>query len=89
MNGGVSAKVIAALCGLAGFAIAVVAGITVDNPADIVITRALIALIACNLMGWAVGLVLERVFRDAVAAHQRAVDGAAVSKSAPSAQVSS
>jgi phage shock protein PspC (stress-responsive transcriptional regulator) len=50
-------RMISGTVALAGFVVAVVAGLAVDNPADVVLTRALLAMLACNLLGSAVGAV--------------------------------
>jgi len=57
-------KVIAASLGLAGFAVAVVAGLAANNATDSILTRALIALIACNLVGTMLGSAVEVVLRE-------------------------
>jgi len=57
-------KVIAASLGLAGFAVAVVAGLAANNATDSILTRALVALIACNLVGTMLGAAVEVVLRE-------------------------
>ena len=53
-------RMVAGTVALAGFVVAVVAGLAVENPADVVLTRALLAMLACNLLGSAVGAVAYR-----------------------------
>jgi hypothetical protein len=50
-------RVISGIVALAGFLVALVAGLAADNPADVVLTRALLAMLACNLLGSIVGAV--------------------------------
>jgi hypothetical protein len=69
---GVPSKVIAACAGLCGFSIALIAGIAVDNPAEVVLVRALGAMFACQIVGWVAGTVAERIVRDAVSAYREA-----------------
>lgn len=59
-----STRVIAAALGLSAFAIALLAGLAVDNPAPDILTRALIALVACSFLGMLIGLVAERIVAD-------------------------
>lgn len=67
MQPGTAAKIIAACLGLSGFAVAVASGLAADNPADIVLTRALIALVACQVIGLLIGIAAERVVRERIA----------------------
>lgn len=46
---------------LAGFIVAVLAGMRSSNPAGTVIITALVALVICNLVGTLLGLVIDRV----------------------------
>ena len=71
VSSGVPTKVIAAIGGLAAFAIALVAGLAADNPADVVLFRALVALLVCNVVGWFIGLIGERTIREALDQHAR------------------
>jgi hypothetical protein len=63
---GVPAKVVASTTGLAAFTVAIVAGLAVDNPADQILSRALICMFVCNVVGLAIGLLAERTVVDAV-----------------------
>lgn len=66
MSPGIPTRIIAASCGLSGFAVAIVAGLSAGNPAEDVLIQALIALLACNLLGMAVGTIAERTVRDSI-----------------------
>lgn len=66
MSPGVPTKVIASSCGLAGFAVATLAGMFAANPADSVLIRALLALAACYIVGTGVGLACERTIARAI-----------------------
>lgn len=46
--------------GLAAFFIAVLSGLMVDNPADVILGRALVAMIVCCVMGSVLGSMAER-----------------------------
>lgn len=74
MTQGVPTKVIAAACGLGAFAVAVIAGLSADNPADTILMRAIVALVVCNLLGFVVGMVMEHVFSDAIRRYRRKVE---------------
>ena len=58
-------KVIAACLGLAGFAAAILAGLSADNPAEVTLKRALYAMVLC----WAAGLVIANVAFRAMQEH--------------------
>ena len=72
MTPGVPAKLIASTMGLGAFAIAIIAGLAVDNPADRILSRALLSMFICNTLGLALGLVAERAIVDSVATYIRA-----------------
>lgn len=74
MQLGAATKVVAASCGLAGFAIAVIAGLVADNPADVILTRAVISMIVCNIVGYVFGMACERVFVEGVAVYAAKVN---------------
>lgn len=65
----VPTKVIAASLGLAGFAIALVAGLSADNPASDIVLRAVVSMVACCLTGMAISAAAGRI----VAEHLRKV----------------
>lgn len=50
-------RVISGIVALAGFLVAIVAGLAADNSADVVLVRALLAMLACNLLGSLVGAI--------------------------------
>lgn len=67
MTQGAPAKVIAACLGCAGFAIAIVAGVYANNPADSILIAAIVSLIACQTVGLLVGMAGETVVRERLA----------------------
>jgi len=80
---GVAAKVIGACSGLTAFAVAMVAGLAADNTAEAVLSRALVAMIICNVLGWFAGLICERTVRTALDAYTTTVAGKNAHASAP------
>jgi hypothetical protein len=58
------AKVVAAVFALSAFAIALVAGIAAGNDAATVLLRALLALVACQVVGLFAGMIVERVIQE-------------------------
>lgn len=72
MSPGVPTKVVGACAGLTGFAVALIAGLAADNPAEDVLFRALVAMLACQIVGGLAGWVCERVVRDAIREYQSA-----------------
>lgn len=48
-------RVISSLIALAGFLVALVAGLAVDNPPGVILTNALACMIGCKLLGAALG----------------------------------
>ena len=56
---GAPTRVIAASLGLGAFAVSIIAGMAADNPIDQVLTRALVALVACVVVGSVLGTVAE------------------------------
>ena len=59
-------KVIAACSGLSGFAVAMLAGLSADNPADVILSRAVASLFVCYLVGGAIGFVMEQAVAEGV-----------------------
>jgi NhaP-type Na+/H+ or K+/H+ antiporter len=51
--------------GLAGFTIAILAGLTADNTTESVLGRALISMLVCNVVGFLLGMIGERAIREA------------------------
>lgn len=66
MSPGVPTRVIAACCGLCGFAVATLAGLSVENPLEDVLIRAVFSLVGCNVLGWIVGAVAEHAVRQSL-----------------------
>lgn len=64
------APTIAATMALAAFAIAVAAGILVQNPPDVVLLRALLALCVCYGAGNAAGVIAQRIVDGEIEAHR-------------------
>jgi hypothetical protein len=56
-------KVIAACAGLTGFAIAMLAGLAAENPADVILARAIAALVVCYVAGGVIGLAMDHAVR--------------------------
>jgi O-antigen/teichoic acid export membrane protein len=69
---GKSSSVIAGCFAMAAFAVAVLSGLFIDNPASEVLTRALLCLIMSYPIGLIVGMVCQRVLSAHVAAHKQA-----------------
>lgn len=61
MSVGTPDKLIASSFGLAGFAIAIVAGMAAGNPSGRVLTVAIVSMIACHFVGLIAGSIGERV----------------------------
>ncbi len=55
--------------GLGAFGIAIIAGLAVDNPADHILSRALISMFVCNIIGLAIGALAERTVNDSIGAY--------------------
>lgn len=64
-------KVIAACAGLTAFAIATLAGLAADNPADVILSRALAALVVCYVVGAALGLAMDHAVRAGVEEYKK------------------
>lgn len=52
-------RVISGMLALAGFSVAIVAGLWAGNPSGIVLTRALLAMLACNVIGAIIGATIH------------------------------
>ena len=59
-------KVIAACSGLSAFSVAMMAGLLADNPADVILSRAVASLFVCYIVGGAVGFVMEQAVAEGV-----------------------
>lgn len=81
MSSGTTSRLVASCLGLSGFAVAVVTGLAVGNPAGRVLTIALVCMIGCHIVGLVVGMVGEKVIADYMRQYKAAhpVEGAAVS----------
>ncbi len=66
MPHGLSSKVISACFGLGAFVIAIIAGLSADNPFEDVVTRALVSMTLCAVVGMLIGTVAERTIRHAI-----------------------
>ncbi len=66
MTNGFAAKLISASCGLVGFAVAIISGLATSVETSEILTRALIALVACYIVGLVVGAIAERAVADAL-----------------------
>jgi tetrahydromethanopterin S-methyltransferase subunit C len=58
--------------GLGAFGVAIIAGLAVDNPADNILSRALISMFVCNVVGFMVGILAERTLSEAIGAYAKA-----------------
>lgn len=77
LSPGVPTKIIGACFGLTAFAIATIAGLLAGNAAEVVIGRALVSMVICQVVGWVIGFIGERTVTDAIREYQsaRPVDG--------------
>jgi len=62
-------KSVSGACGLTGFAVAVLAGLAADNDTSVILTRALVAMMACYIVGVFLGSVAARAVNDAASLH--------------------
>ena len=67
MSSGVPTRVIAAIGGLAAFAIALIAGLAAENPAEVILGRAVVAMFVCHAVAWIIGAVGERTILESLA----------------------
>lgn len=70
------ARLVASSFGLVAFALAVAVGLSVGNPADAILSRALVALIAATVGGYLIGLVVDYLARVTTAKLEREADAA-------------
>lgn len=61
---GVSSSAIGACFAFAAFVVAVLAGLFAGNTVEMILTRALLALIVCYPIGLAMGMVCGRIVRE-------------------------
>lgn len=66
------AKLAAGCCALGAFAVAIVAGLAADNPADLILTRAIVSMMVCYVVGAGIGAVGSRAIEEGVRAHREA-----------------
>ncbi|MHC4976613.1 MAG: hypothetical protein ACYTF7_08410 [Planctomycetota bacterium] len=59
-------KLFAGCLGLTGFAVAILAGLLVDNTIESILTKAIISMIACAALGMVLGIASEMALRDVV-----------------------
>lgn len=88
MTPGTPTKLIAASLGLAAFATATLVGLSVDNPADIILARSLVSMVIAQIVGTMLGAVAERAVREHIDAQHR-VEAASAAQPAPPAQPAS
>lgn len=65
-------RLVAATFALAGFAVALVAGLGAGNAPTRVLTAAVVSLVGCHLVGLAVGAVGERVINEHLESYRAA-----------------
>jgi len=51
---------------MAAFAVAIVVGLSVDNPADTILARAMASMFVCYLVGMGIGLAAERAVEESL-----------------------
>ena len=83
MSPGVATKVIGASCALTAFAVAITSGLFAGNPTDIILTRAIGALVVGSLVGMVVGTIGERTVAEAIGKYQRDQSGTSVKSASP------
>lgn len=64
MTKGTPTRIFAACMGLSAFGIAVFSGLIVDNPSDIILARAILAMAVCFVVGSVLGAAGERAIAD-------------------------
>jgi MFS family permease len=65
-------KLIAAIVGLGGFAVAAVAGVFAENPAWLVLVRAILSMAACYTLGALAASVFRHVYAEFTQAYRSA-----------------
>ncbi len=63
-------RIIATALALGAFSVAVLSGIAAGNPADVTLGRALVAMFACQIVGFLVGLAAEHLILEHVSVHR-------------------
>ncbi len=64
MSIGTPDRLIASSFGLGGFAVAIVAGMSVGNPSSRVLTVAIASMVVCHIVGLIAGAIGERVVNE-------------------------
>lgn len=64
MNPIVPGRVIAGAFGMTAFAVAIISGLAVNNPASDILYRALISMVTCYAIGLIIGIVGEYVIQE-------------------------
>jgi|GEM_PF-2660091 len=64
-------KTVGVCCGLAAFAIALMVGLSAGNPVEVILSRSLIALFVCYLIGMTLGAMFDRLAAELGAANER------------------
>ena len=70
-------KSIAAAFALAGFCVALVSGLAVDNPLVRTLTGAIVALVVCYIAGSVMGSIIARIADDHLALYKTSNPGGA------------
>mgnify|MGYP001206223373 CR=1 FL=1 len=70
MKRGMPTRLIGACMGLAGFALAIVAGLAADNPSTQILVHALLSMLGCQMVGLAIGAVAEHAIDERSSAHR-------------------
>jgi hypothetical protein len=81
-----TARVLSAMCASIGFAVSVLAGLRANNPFEIILDHALVAMAACFATGYVVGLMGGCIAREH-ASRVSAAEKAAAKVAAGSAEV--
>ena len=84
MTTGTPSRLIAGCCGMAAFAVAIVVGLSVENPADTILARAMASMFVCYLVGMGVGLLAERAVEESLAEKDGTDVGAEAASAHPS-----
>ena len=59
-------KLIAAIAGLTGFAVAIFAGLAANNGADVILVRAMLSMLVCYVVGAIVGGVMNAAVSEGI-----------------------
>jgi len=64
------ARVVAGVLGLTAFVTASLVGLGIGNPGSLILTRALVAMVVCALVGRLLGVAGERCVREFIASYK-------------------